>query len=239
MKVVYINLDRSRDRQAAFVARNAHLANLERFAAIDGAWADRQALEASGVIRQPLAYSDGAIGALLSHLSLWRRCIELDQPLTIAEDDAVFNRDFDETADRLMASAGDADMIFWGWNFDGGLAFEMLPGIAPCAVQFDEPALQRGIDAFPGLKLEPRLFKLLTVFGICCYTITPKGARQLFSRLMPIADATVHLPELKSQMRNFGIDVILNAVYREIDARVCVPPLAVTPNDRASSTIQE
>lgn len=238
MKVVYINLERSLDRRHAFLVENSHMAELDRFAAVDGAWADRQALEASGVIRNPLVYSDGAIGALLSHMTLWRRCIEQDSVVTIAEDDALFHRSFDDKAARMLAEAGDFDMIFWGWNFDAGLVFELLPGLGAARVQFDEETMRQGLAGFQSLDPTPQLFKLLSLFGLCCYSVSPKGARHLFSRLLPITDGSVFFPELNRSLRNYGIDVMLNAVYREMDVRVCFPPLVVTRNELGRSTIQ-
>jgi len=39
-------------------------------------------------------------------------------------------------------------------------------------------------------------------------------------------------------IHNIGIDATLNSLYRDLNAYVCFPPLVVSPNDRANSTIQ-
>jgi hypothetical protein len=37
--------------------------------------------------------------------------------------------------------------------------------------------------------------------------------------------------------RTVGIDMTLNAVYRDLNAFMCFPPLVVTRNDHSQSTI--
>lgn len=45
-------------------------------------------------------------------------------------------------------------------------------------------------------------------------------------------------PLIPNPVRNFGIDAAMNQVYPLAGAHVCFPPLVMTPNDRANSTIQ-
>ena len=46
-------------------------------------------------------WSKGAIGSALSHIKAWRRCIELNQNVVIAEDDAVLAKDLKRKLEEL------------------------------------------------------------------------------------------------------------------------------------------
>ena len=48
----------------------------------------------------------GAIGSALSHIKAWRRCIELNQELLVAEDDAVLASDLKRKLEKLGIIGG-------------------------------------------------------------------------------------------------------------------------------------
>ena len=101
-----INLDRSVARLAEFQKRNGHLHHVIRFAAVDGKSIDRDRLIEDGLISHDLGYSEGAVGCALSHIALWKLSIDQNRPITIAEDDAVFARDFDPLDGAVGWSSG-------------------------------------------------------------------------------------------------------------------------------------
>jgi GR25 family glycosyltransferase involved in LPS biosynthesis len=70
-----INLDRSHDRLAEFQRVNRQITSVTRFPAIDGRKLDIASLLASGTIERAATanYSQGAIGAALSHGALGKR----------------------------------------------------------------------------------------------------------------------------------------------------------------------
>src|SRR5215472_8380325 len=157
MQIYLINLDRSIERLAEFAARNRHLTDVTRFTAIDGRQADRGALVARGIIGPELEYSDGALGNCLSHLALWERAIAGDKSITLCEDDAIFNRGFERDAAALIDSlAPDWHMIFWGWNFDAGALFELLPGVSSFRAEFDQGQMRTGVEHFQAADVRPR-----------------------------------------------------------------------------------
>src|SRR6516165_5986974 len=78
-----INLDRSESRLDEFRRWNAHMPDIERFAAIDGSVMNRRQLSAQDIISGDLRYTDAALGCALSHLSLWRLAAAQSAPITV------------------------------------------------------------------------------------------------------------------------------------------------------------
>jgi hypothetical protein len=58
----------------------------------------------------------GEVACFLSHLSLWRRCVLIDQPIVILEHDAVMTQAF-ETFDKFnsIIYLGGAEWSQWNW----------------------------------------------------------------------------------------------------------------------------
>jgi hypothetical protein len=127
--------------------------------------------------------------------------------------------------------------VLWGWNFDSVLSAELAPG-APFRAAFDQAALRRSIADYRGSHLEPLLLRLRRALGCICYTITPRGARRLIEFCFPLRPLEVGFPLLDRRLPNTGVDIPMNAAYDAIEAYVCFPPLVVTPNDTANSTVQ-
>lgn len=239
MQVQLINLDRSLDRLARFRAVNAHLSDVRRVHAIDGLGLDRAALVAGGLIREPLPYSPGALGVALTHCQLWERCREGGAPLTVSEDDALFNGGFERAGEQLLAGLPAAwDIVLWGWNFDADLSFDMLPGISPCIARFDPGLGGGGADGFRDQPVAPRLYRLWRAWGALAYTVSPAGAAKLLQACLPLQPITIAFPDLGRTMPNLGIDILMSGAYPGLDAYVCFPPLAITRNDLSQSTIQ-
>lgn len=247
MRVHFINLDRSKDRLEEFTRTNRHLSELSRFSAVDGRSLDLAALAKNGVVTADILtnYTLGGVGCVMSNLALWDMAITTGQSVTICDDDAIFNRGFDQAAEEVMRSLPAGwDFVLWGWNFDLFMFYEMLPGVSGCLAQFEQDRMRAAAGAFQELPLSPRPFKLIWAFGIPCYTVSAKGARALRNGLMPFRPMMLSCPEgirAPPQMpyyRVLGIDGALNSIYRHMDAYVCIPPLVIAKNEHAASTIQ-
>lgn len=102
MRIFLINLDRTPERLADFRRVNSHLKDVSRFSAVDGRTIDRKKLVERGIFTEGVSYTDGAIGNALSHLRLWKQAIELGEPITVTEDDAIFHFQFESW--RLVSS---------------------------------------------------------------------------------------------------------------------------------------
>ena len=234
-----INLDRSTDRLAAFAARNQPLLPIRRFPAIDGATVSRADLVERGVFAPDVTYTDGAVGATLSHLSLWDEVIARNEPLTIIEDDAVFNLRFATDSQSLLSEVvADWHVFLWGYNFDSPLLVRTIPHISPFFISFAQDELRRNLDAFQGATLQPRLFKLVQASGLVCYSISPAGARIFKSFCVPIREMSVYFRALARAVPNYGLDVMMNAIFVQTNSYTCFPPLVVTPNDHSTSLSQ-
>ena len=241
MQIQLINLDRSQDRLAVFEKQNAACnLDFQRFPAIEGKNASREKLIERGTITADLNYSDGALGCALSHLALWGLAIEKNEPLTICEDDAIFNHNFVPTAEALLKTlAPEWHIILWGWNFDSILLFEMIPGVSPCLGAFDQDRMRMGVEAFQSASLAPQAFRLFRAFALVGYSISPKGAQVLKQHCLPLGKMEVFIPGLNRKVTNTGLDVVLNDVYPRINAYACFPPLVITRNLHSVSTIQK
>ena len=66
----------------------------------------------------------------------------------------------------------------------------------------------------------------------------PAGAREMRDRIVPLKKFSLRFPGLERYMPNNGIDIAMNSVYPALRSYVSLPPLAVTPNDHAISSVQ-
>lgn len=233
--VQVISLARMPERRAEFTRRNAGLA-FEFVDAVDGAAMTEDALAATGLFPPEIDYTPGARGAALSHLKLWDEAIATDQPVTVAEDDAVFRPDFAGLqAEMLAGLAPGWDLVLWGFNFDSVLSY-WLPFGLRTILWFDNAQVRTAMARLAGDRERPRLYRLEFSFGLPAYTISPAGARRFRAGCFPLRDFTRNYPLVPQPVRNFGIDVAMNQVHALASAHVCFPPLAITPNERATST---
>ncbi len=219
---------------------NSHLRDVERWVAIDGEAIDRQLLYDEGTTADLLKhYTDGAVGAALSHIKAWNFAIETGKSITLAEDDAIFNFYFEEKALKFIDSLPeDWHYVLWGWNFDSFITFNLLPGVSPCVAQFDQTQMRKAVGEFQGMGFKPTPFSLIRAFGLPAYTISPSGAQLLKDFCLPIREMEIFYPGLNRNLQNRGIDDMMNACYPELNAYVCFPPLVVTRNDHSISTVQ-
>ncbi len=235
--VQVISLERTPQRRSEFARRNPHL-DYQFFDAVDGAALTPEAIAATGLFGPGLPYTRGAYGVALSHHALWQKTIALAEPMTIAEDDAIFREDFAVArAQMLEGMLPGWDMVLWGWNFDSVMGLRVVPGM-PAAMAFDQRAMLAALPGFRFTTTRPQAFRLDFAFGLPAYTISPGGAKKLTARCFPLTDFTTAVPILPQPVRNEGLDVALSRAYPLTDSYACFPPLALSPNDRAASTIQ-
>jgi glycosyl transferase family 25 len=238
LQIHLINLDRSPERLAQFTALNRHLQTVSRFSAVDGKHVNRGDLVQRGIIDPALDYTDGAVGSLLSHFALWELAITENQPITVCEDDAILNYSFEkDSASIINRLSPDWHMIFWGWNFDAFALFELLPGVSPFLAHFDQAQMRNGVDKFQSAIVSPRCFRLLAAFGIICYTISPSGAQTLLRLCTPVTNRPVPVPAVGRVYANKDLGIGVLEFLPKINAFASFPPIAISKNDHASSTL--
>ena len=207
---------------------------------MDGELLCRTDLIASNALAVDMpAYTNGALGCALSHLVQWDLAAKGISPITVAEDDAIFHLQFEVLADKVSSSLpADWDLILWGWNFDSILAFDMLPGVSSCVGIFNQEDLRANTDRYQNMHLTPVAYRLQRAFGTVCLTVSPAGADKLLRHCLPIRRMETFYPILNRSLPNMGIDNMLNELYPRINAYVSVPPLVITKNEPARSTVQ-
>ena len=240
MQVHYINLKRRTDRNDQFLAMNAEIIDCQWKEAVDGSKIQYVDLIRDRVVVEPLEhFTPGAIGNALSHKQLWEQCSAGSSPITVAEDDAVFNRNFvAKSAQVLEKLPTDWDMILWGWNFDSILHLEIMAGLKQTVLHFDSRAFGPRMDDFRNADYEVSPYRMFGAFGHVCYSVTPNGAKRLLECGFPITNDPIFVPGLERYLYNISIDATLNKYYREMNAYVCFPPLVWTENDKGQSDIQ-
>lgn len=119
MKSFVISLERRPDRLAAFNdTSEGKLSDVTVVKATDGHEFNIAKLNESGfdtnkswrdpIRKTRLTY--GEVGCFISHWKVWERCVELDRPIIILEDDAVLTARFDE--ERVSALLTAYDVVY-------------------------------------------------------------------------------------------------------------------------------
>lgn len=236
--VKVVSLVRATERRQAFAVQNASL-NYEFVDAVDGSQLTAEDLSASGLFEAGLRYTPGACGNAMSMHRLWAETAAGDCMVTIAEDDAIFRPDFREIAGSVLRKHGaDVDFIAWGYNFDTVVRFSLFNGAVPFRMSFDQDSLRRSINDFLMDRSPVLFFNLLEYFGICAYSISPSAATRLLALCFPLKNELCESVGLGRHLPNYGIDAVMNRCYAGMRSFAAFPPLAVTKNDLALSSIQ-
>lgn len=239
MEIVVINLDRSTGRLAQFTRHNPVHHDILRASAVEGRDVDRTTMLAHGVIAEDLEYAAPQLGNALSHIVQWEQVVASGRARTILEDDAVLCGNFRDEAARLIATLPDGwDLVQWGYNFDTFLTFDVLPGISTCTATFDQDRLHQTIGSFHAQQVRSTAFRLVCSLGTPGYTVSPGGALRLLRCCLPLRQTVSYYPGLMTWFGNRSIDYMLNSFHQQLSTHVAVPPLVVTANDLAISTIQ-
>jgi glycosyl transferase, family 25 len=230
-----ISLARHVERREEFRRRNGHIDHTF-FDGVDGVALTTGQIEATGLFDRTVwtDYGPHGLGAALSHHALWLEAAAGTEPLTIAEDDAVFRRDFDaQRREVLAALPPEWDIMLWGWNFDTVLQVEPIGSVSPVGMVFDQPQLRNSLDVFQELDSRVQVWPVVLAFGLLAYTLSPAGAAKFLKLCFPQKPSPLYVPILNYHVRNVGLDVSTNHIYRDTNSFVCFPPLAVSPNQRA------
>jgi hypothetical protein len=221
-----------RGRFTPFRQVNEGVIGIQEFPAINGGKASRHELAEAGILAADAPYDTAAIGTLLSHLSLWKMAVVEDRPLTICRDNAVFNNKFAATHDVLLGFCRDRfDIVYWGWNFNAALKYDLMACGIQSVLFCDQWSSSDLLARFKQIDIYPAIYKLHEIYGLVCYTVSPKGARKLIERVLPVKAASVVSASSRRPVPNIGIDVSMNGIHSQIDSLVCIPPLVAAPND--------
>jgi GR25 family glycosyltransferase involved in LPS biosynthesis/SAM-dependent methyltransferase/tetratricopeptide (TPR) repeat protein len=232
-----INLDRSTDRLEEFKKRNAHLRNILRVPAIDGALVDREAFLKDGTITEDLPYPPGALGCALSHVGLWKKAVSENRVVTIFEDDVVCSGNFAEESERVVSSLPTHwDIVQWGFVFNPHFLWVDL-GFAKAELRFYDRRVEGDYQKFQCESFSPAAVRLVHSFGLQAYSVSPKGARALLECCLPLTKRLIPFPGTGIVNTNTGIDTLMCAAYGSMQAFICIPPLVIHDDAQASERI--
>lgn len=236
MEGFVISLERTPERLQQFRQANGGIADFRHFRAIDGARVDRARLCEAGLLESETTFGPGLLGAALSHLTLWEQIAKSRKAALICEDDALLSAFFPVHVETFVGRLRpDWDLILWGWNFDSVLCADMSPALCPFVARFDQDAMRANMRDYLRAPHTPTPLKVKRAFGLCCYSISPAGARKLLGFARPLRVAQVFVPGV-GLVETESLDAMLNCVYDEIVAFAAWPPVAITPNDHDVST---
>ena len=231
MDIFVISLDRSSDRKNIFDDRNSKYIKYTYFNAVDGKKINVDRLSKNILKPGSKNYSNGAIGCAQSHLKLWEMCIEKDKPILILEDDAIVSRDFNKHLNNLIHNLlpNKWDIVQLNYNFDSILSYQNTT-FETCNCMFNKtPVSKENISKFVTSKINTTIAKLNHCFGTSAYIINPGGAKLLKEKCFPLDNRIINMPFLNS-INCFTIDCMMNSIYKDIDAYVCICPFVITPH---------
>ena len=231
MDIFVISLESSSERKVTFDNYNSKYIKYTYYNAVDGKNININNLDASILKKGSQNYSNGAIGCALSHLQLWDKCIELNKPIVIMEDDAIVSRDYNKHINNLMniIFPNKWDIIQLNYNFDSVLSYNNT-NYETCNCIFNKTKLtQNHISTFVNSKINTTIAKLNHCFGTSAYIINPSGAKILKESCFPLDNRILNIPFLNRLMCS-TIDGMMNSVYKDISAYVCIIPFVITPH---------
>jgi GR25 family glycosyltransferase involved in LPS biosynthesis len=241
MKHIYVvHLQRSVERKTIFQRNNdTFLPSYTFFDAVDGQLLNIENLPSSIFKKGSQKYSNGAIGCAMTHLSLWKKCIELNEPMLILEDDAIVSHDFKNHLKNVYNMLPiDFDILQLSYNCDSLISFANT-NFETCNAMFGQTKITKiDIQNFVQSTIHPSVAKLFHSFGSSAYIISPKCAQKLINRCFPLDNEIVSIPFL-GNIPCYTIDCKLNAIYKELNAFICVTPFIITPHlsDEYKTTI--
>jgi len=240
MDIFVLSLDQSIERKLIFDNYNSKHITYTYHTAVDGKTIDIDALHPAILRKGSIRYSKNAIGAALSHLQLWDKCIELNKPIVIMEDDAIVSRDYNKHIHTVMSMLGSDtwDIVQLTYNFDSILSYNNTNYEICNSIFTKHNMTKTDITQFIHSNIHTTVAKLHHCFGMAAYVLHPNGARKLKERCFPLDNRIIQMPFIDNLM-SYTIDCMMNSIYKEISAYVCVIPFVITPHisDDYKSTI--
>lgn len=223
-----INLKESTERKNTFIFNNnKFIKNYSFFEAVNGNDMDEN--DKDIIMKNSLNYSKGAIGCALSHLSLWNKCIELNKDIMILEDDVIVSKDFETHLQTVRDMLPENwDILQLSYNFDSILCYN-ITSFETCNSVFSQTKLtEENYNKFVNSDINPTIAKLKHCFGTSAYLISPNGALKLKKHCFPLRNININIPFIGSFYTS-SIDSMMNCIYKDINAYVCLNPFIITP----------
>ncbi|NBW42189.1 hypothetical protein EBR25_14550 [bacterium] len=181
----------------------------------------------------------GSIGNAHSMFRALEECAEQEKNYLILEDDVSLHPNAIDFLLENWEKVSAVDFMALGANTDAPITFEPIFGM-----KFSGKFLQTA-DHHPSYRrieaifrayshAEVSIYKLQKMFGTCAFMVSPTGARKLLSKAFPLDLTPIDIPLLPRRLLGISFDRRINAILESIDARICIPFLAITPNNNKS-----
>ena len=111
---------------------------------------------------------------------MWRRCLELNRPICVLEDDVLVASDWQHCCSVALAQAPEeTDVLLLGWNLDSVLRAEIFLGVT--CISLFEPAFPSvaQIRSVLDQRSQRQVVRLEKALGLPGYVVTPSGAQKL------------------------------------------------------------
>ncbi|HBE70003.1 MAG TPA: hypothetical protein DDW52_17795, partial [Planctomycetaceae bacterium] len=159
----------------------------------------------------------------------------------VLEDDAVVSPGLHQCLEQILARFSSAtaawDILLLGYNTDSAVDLRLSPNMSFRGhFSLKNPSPEQ-IQEVLGRPEDCAALRLNNAFGTCGYLISPAGARRLLKWCFPLRDEQFLVPSLKRVLVASSIDGLMNAIYPQLSAYCCVPPLALSSNRPDESTI--
>ena len=236
-KVITMNPESARFK--AFESNNKHL-KFDILLGLSGKNLTAEDRLAAGLVTPELAatdeVTDARLGVALSHFSLWLEAVKTGSGILVLEDDVMTHPGIWPHIEAIP-DLDETDIILFSCNMNSTMVKTSPEGVSTASI-FDpknpHPDWIRSALAKTDLQ-RVHYCKLKKAFGLCCYLITPRGAKKLVERLFPLRTDGVFVPFVSHLVMQAGLDRRMNALYEEMDAFIATPFLAYTPHDNESA----
>ena len=171
-------------------------------------------------------------GIALAHRNLWLKAASMQKALIVCEDDAVLRKDFHNQLARCLSTLPDDwKFLLLGYNFDSLLDVYIIDRVEHFEGQFSNRSLGVSeLRSYQDVRLPVGTLRLRNAFGAPGYAVSPNGAQFLIANVFPLRNRPVTIRGRTCVTST--MDALLNGLYAEMRAYVCVPPLVVTPNEK-------
>jgi glycosyl transferase family 25 len=226
----------SEERLREFIALNQHLTAVEVHRGVKGEDLIPEDLIAEGIFDAEALGSGlltpGTIGNSHSLFILLKECAAGADPFLVMEDDVLTHPMLHPFLIENWRRIEFLDFIALGYNTDSSTSWESSGGMAWAALNQPNYPTAEWIQNyfFHTDPRDSRLSRLISMFGTCCFIVTPKGAEGILSSVFPLSLKGCAIPFLQHLVAGISVDRKLNQHYRELNAYICIPPLALSPN---------